>query len=96
MYNFPQEFSPVQSQGKGKGKSRQEDFEAAFAQFASSVPAEKARIVEVGDGIEELENAMRSAGIDESQQEDSSAAEYGTNFQKYALRYFLCLLIFLY
>ena len=54
IYNssFPQTLVPVQDQGKGKGKARDEAFEAAFAQFAVALPSQtsSAKIEELSDG----------------------------------------------
>ncbi|EJD03103.1 TPR-like protein [Fomitiporia mediterranea MF3/22] len=58
MYNssFPQSFSPVQEQGKGKGKARDDAFEAAFAQFSIEAPPQ-AKIEEVHEDSTNQERA---------------------------------------
>lgn len=63
----------VVDQGKGKGKSREADFEAAFAQAAASLqPAqqETSRIVEVEDGVTDIEETLKNTSLDQ---------EYGEN-----------------
>ncbi|KAI0793191.1 peroxisome targeting signal receptor [Abortiporus biennis] len=58
---------PLEMSDKGKGKSRDVDFEAAFAEFdkslASTNQAQSARIEEVNDSLEQLENAMKDATL---------------------------------
>lgn len=52
---------------KGKGKAREVDFEAAFAQVAASLsPAQEitSGIVEIPDGVTELEDAMKTASLE--------------------------------
>ncbi|KNZ77103.1 Peroxisomal targeting signal receptor [Termitomyces sp. J132] len=53
---------------KGKGKAREVDFEAAFAQVAASFPPaqETSGIVEVPDGVAELEDAMKATSLETS------------------------------
>ncbi|KAG5718418.1 Peroxisomal targeting signal receptor, partial [Termitomyces sp. T112] len=53
---------------KGKGKAREVDFEAAFAQVAASLPPaqETSGIVEVPDGVTELEDAMKATSLETS------------------------------
>ncbi|KAG6850948.1 hypothetical protein H0H93_005817 [Arthromyces matolae] len=55
--------------GKGKGKAREVDFEAAFAQVAASLSAveSNASIVEVPDGVHELEDALGKASLESAQ-----------------------------
>ncbi|TFK44351.1 hypothetical protein BDQ12DRAFT_593404 [Crucibulum laeve] len=67
---------------KGKGKSKEADFEAAFAQIAASLsPAQEqvssSRIVEVEDGVTDLEDALKNTTLGEEPD-----AEYGTDFKK--------------
>ncbi|KAG5647025.1 hypothetical protein DXG03_001395 [Asterophora parasitica] len=55
------------SDGKGKGKAKEVDFEAAFAQVAASLtPAQETTsgIVEVEDGVTGLEDAMKEASLE--------------------------------
>ena len=51
LYNagFPQSFSLIQDQGKGKAKAHDDAFEAAFAQFEVPFQASSARIEEVSE-----------------------------------------------
>ncbi|KAJ7581007.1 hypothetical protein C8J56DRAFT_793879 [Mycena floridula] len=58
----PTMYPGLLDQGKGKGKSREADFEAAFAQVAASL--ETPRIVEVQDGVSELEEALKNTDLD--------------------------------
>jgi peroxin-5 len=76
MPNYTMGNIPLAAQGKGKGKLRDSDFEAAFAQF--DAPAqETSRIEEV---TEQLETSTL---------EDSSDT---TTFKEYVLRAVLCAL----
>ncbi|KAK7035448.1 Peroxisomal membrane signal receptor PTS1 [Paramarasmius palmivorus] len=62
---------------KGKGKNREADFEAAFDQYAASltpVEKEQSRIVELNDSVTNIEEAMKSASLNEG--------ELGTDFRK--------------
>lgn len=73
-------------QSKGKGKSREADFEAAFAQVAaslSSAQAETSRIVEVEDGVNDIEEALKNASLKSGE----GQAEYGTDFKKWVCWY---------
>lgn len=66
---------------QGKGKAREADFEAAFAQIAESLgpkEAQTSRIEEVDDTVAALEEALKNATL--KAEEDG---EYGTDFQKY-------------
>lgn len=51
---------------KGKGKSREADFEAAFAQLDASIStqAETSRIVEVDDSVTDIEEALKATSIE--------------------------------
>ncbi|KAF9452729.1 TPR-like protein [Macrolepiota fuliginosa MF-IS2] len=62
-------------QGKGKGKSREADFEAAFAQIAASLQEQSSRIEEVKDGVDDINEAMEKTKLHEN-----STSE--TDFQK--------------
>ncbi|KAG6804935.1 hypothetical protein H0H92_001616, partial [Tricholoma furcatifolium] len=59
-------FNTTHTLDKGKGKAREVDFEAAFAQIASSLPAEETTsgIVEVSDDTTGLEDAMANASLE--------------------------------
>ncbi|KAG6889413.1 hypothetical protein C0992_005270 [Termitomyces sp. T32_za158] len=55
--------------GKGKGKAREVDFEAAFAQVAASLsPVQEtvSGIVEIPDGVTELEDAVKTVSLESS------------------------------
>ena len=54
-------------QGKGKGKLKPADFEAAFAAFDQQ--PESLRIVEVDDGVTGVEEAMKNATLLSDQNE---------------------------
>ena len=64
IYNagFPQTFSPIQDQGKGKGKARDDAFEAAFAQFATELSSQSssAKIEEVLDDASQAGTTAKS------------------------------------
>jgi hypothetical protein len=60
-----QGYAPVAMDSKGKGKSREADFEAAFSQAASFMTPQASRIVEVEDGVTDIEEAFKSATLDE-------------------------------
>ncbi|KAJ7647112.1 hypothetical protein FB45DRAFT_892413 [Roridomyces roridus] len=69
---FPAQMQP----GNGKGKSREADFEAAFAQVVAAhaqEPAETSRIVEVQDDTAALEDALEKTKLDD---EDGSKSEF--------------------
>lgn len=55
---------PMQNLGKGKGKMRDEDFEAAFAQYAQP-ETQSAKIEEVKDDLAELENGLSDTKLDD-------------------------------
>lgn len=58
----------VIDQGKGKGKFKEADFEAAFAQAAASFsPAqvETSRFVEVDDSVTNVEEALKNATLND-------------------------------
>lgn len=75
--SFPQSFSSVQDPGKGKGKARDDAFEAAFAQFATSAPpqASSARIEELSESMEELQNSMQTSSLEENKALDVDGIE---------------------
>lgn len=67
-------------EGKGKGREREADFEAAFAQVAASLSparAETSRIVEVGNGITNLEEVVQGLSLNSAEAD----TEYGTDFK---------------
>lgn len=66
--NALQSYNVVSDSVKGKGKGREADFEAAFAQAAaslSSAQTEKSRIVEVDAGVTDIEEALKSTNLDD-------------------------------
>lgn len=79
MYpGMDESFRMLSDQGKGKGKSREADFEAAFAHVAASfstTQTESPRIVEVEDGVTDIEEVLQKAHLNESGTE--------SDFQKY-------------
>ncbi|KAF5326212.1 hypothetical protein D9611_000345 [Ephemerocybe angulata] len=63
-------------QGKGKGKSREADFEAAFAQIAESFTSAQAESSkEAEDQLSNLEEALKNASLD-SKEGDSQASDF--------------------
>lgn len=67
------------AEGKGKGKMKDADFEAAFAQVAESFgPTERetARIVEVDDTTSQLEEAMQKAALDDKVGADEASTDF--------------------
>ncbi|KAL5485106.1 PEX5 [Sanghuangporus weigelae] len=92
LYNasFPQSFSPMQDQGKGKAKARDDAFEAAFAQFELPSQTTSARIEEVSEGTVSLSEAdkvmerfmQRHRNADE-EPEELSTAEWEADLQRY-------------
>lgn len=52
----------MQMLDKGKGKSREADFEAAFAQIAASFPQAESSSHE--DGIEKIEEALKNTSLE--------------------------------
>jgi len=77
QYGVHASFNQQLDQGKGKGK--QVDFEAAFAQIAESFgPAETqtSRIEEVDDSIANIEEALKNASL------KAETEESGMDFQK--------------
>lgn len=62
---------PVIEQGKGKGKMKEEDFEAAFAQAAASLqsaPLQSAHVEEVGELGEALAETSLDDGVTDFKQ----------------------------
>lgn len=59
--------APIADLGKGKGKIREADFEAAFAQAATYLPQESAssQIVEVDDEVTEIDKALKSTTLED-------------------------------
>lgn len=80
---FPQTYNPIQVEGKGKGKSREEAFEAAFEQFAEFQPQTSAKIEEVND-VSDIENAMNNATLDEGKADEPLTNE---DFKKYEFQF---------
>jgi peroxin-5 len=82
--NWDQEFSRVDT--KGKGKAIDADFEAAFARAAASITTNKegSRIVDVQDDAETLEDAFERVKVTDPPEKvgDTDGMEYLTDFQK--------------
>lgn len=76
--SFPQSYNPIQVEGKGKGKSREEAFEAAFEQFAEFQPQTSAKIEEVND-LSDIESALNKTTLDEKSDEPQT----NEDFKKY-------------
>lgn len=63
-----------------KGKGREADFEAAFAQVAASlgpIEAQTSRVEELDDSVAVVEDALKSVSL------NSEEEEKGTDFTKY-------------
>lgn len=67
---------------QGKGKSREADFEAAFAQVAASLQEQTSRIEEVKDDVEGINEAMEKTRLD-----DEEVSEMEMDFKKYAFAF---------
>ena len=65
MSGFPADYASTLSQGKGK--AREADFEAAFAEFAAET--QTSRIEEVGE-VSEIEEALKNASLREGDEAD--------------------------
>jgi len=57
---------PMENIGKGKGKMRDEEFEAAFAHYAQP-ETQSAKIEELKDDLVELENGLTEAKLDDKE-----------------------------
>lgn len=68
----------MMDQSKGKGKSREADFEAAFAQITASLQEQTSRIEEVQDDVAGIVTDMEKAMVD-----DGKVSESETDFKKY-------------
>lgn len=86
MYGMNSGFNPYQSMNSSvvetKGKGKEVDYEAAFAQIAASLlPGQTSTsgIVEVVDGVSEIENTLKGTTL------DSSEEELGTEFRQSVL-----------
>ncbi|EMD37559.1 hypothetical protein CERSUDRAFT_50067 [Gelatoporia subvermispora B] len=74
--------NPLQDASRGKGKSREIDFDAAFEQattFLSSSRTESARITEIPDGVEELTDVLQSSRLTD---DDHSGSRVWDELQK--------------
>ncbi|KAF9263373.1 TPR-like protein [Marasmius fiardii PR-910] len=65
MQNYSSQFM----MDKGKGKSREADFEAAFDHYAASLTpiekvSEKSRIVELPDGVNDIQEALKATHLE--------------------------------
>ncbi|GLB37649.1 putative P-loop containing nucleoside triphosphate hydrolase protein [Lyophyllum shimeji] len=75
---YPGVNSGVSFDAKGKGKAKEVDFEAAFAQVAASLASTHettSSVVEVEDGVSGIENALKGASLDDIE-------EVSTDFKK--------------
>jgi peroxin-5 len=77
--NWDQEFSRMDS--KGKGKATNIDFDAAFTRAAASMTNQSSRIVEVQDDVESLETTFERTALTDSSEKERGA-DYLTDFQK--------------
>jgi hypothetical protein len=68
----------IMDQGKGKGKSREADFEAAFAQITASLQEQTSRIEEVKDDVDGI-----TSNIERTKLDDEKVSESETGFKKY-------------
>ena len=60
---------------QGKGKGREADFEAAFAQVAASlspIEAQTSRVEEVDDSMADIEDALKNVSIKSEEEEDET------------------------
>lgn len=79
MASMSADYTSLLNQAQGKGKAREVDFEAAFAQLAESmapVQAQTSRIEEVDD-VSTIEQALKNASLKEGEEEGP------LDFQKY-------------
>ncbi|XP_006460776.1 hypothetical protein AGABI2DRAFT_142912 [Agaricus bisporus var. bisporus H97] len=67
----------IMEQGKGKGKSREADFEAAFAQVTASLQEQTSRIEEVKDDVDGITSSVEGISLDNQQ-----VSEQETDFKK--------------
>ncbi len=66
----------IADQGKGKGKSREADFEAAYAQVAASLQGQTSHIEEIKDDVADLNEAMEKAKLDDVQELDGAETDF--------------------
>ena len=60
---------------QAKGKGREADFEAAFAQVAASlnpIEAQTSRVEEANDGISDIEDALKNVSFKSEEEEDET------------------------
>ncbi|PCH43430.1 TPR-like protein, partial [Wolfiporia cocos MD-104 SS10] len=83
MYQGMNTMGAPQILDSGKGKGKEIDFEAAFAQAAASFSEQgsSGRIVEVSDDVNSLADTLQETQIKEQEIKEASP-EYGTDFQK--------------
>ena len=63
---YQSHYGILSDQDKGKGKLKEADFEAAFAQAAASLaptPAETSRIVEIDDGVADMAKTLQNTTL---------------------------------
>jgi len=75
--------TPLQMTDKGKGKGKEIDFEAAFAEATASFSsqADSGRIVEVGDDVGNLAETLQKTGLSEHSGAQSETEQYASDFQ---------------
>lgn len=81
--NFTAPAGLIQNLDKGKGKSRELDFEAAFAQFAASMNSDQtqsARVEEVDDSVAELSETLQNTGLENDTTKASDFRAYVSLF----------------
>jgi peroxin-5 len=66
-------------QVRNKGKTRDADFEAAFAQVADSLPSARAESIENSD-MADVENALREVTLETNK--EGEVANQGVDFQR--------------
>lgn len=80
-YNHHGPMQNYQEQGKGKGKARDIDFDAAFAQFADLQPSTSAQVAELQDheGVENIEEALARANLNKDDAQEQQPEVVGAN-----------------
>lgn len=77
---------PTQEQGKGKGKARDDAFEAAFAEFSTeAATVSSAKIEEIPQNLSELENRFKNTTISDSDSKLDERAATIDDFKTYAI-----------
>ncbi|KAI8992876.1 peroxisome targeting signal receptor [Trametes punicea] len=76
---------PQLSLDSGKGKGKEIDFDAAFAQFTASYagPSEGAKITEIEDqSVNQLADSLQDANLDKEKEDTTKNPYEGTDFQE--------------